>query len=148
MKRILNRRTIGCLALAFVLFLIAFVVWWMEIQPAQEKGVACKLNDCYSVYTSSVEHSIYQEFSTDKSLYALGFVFGIENEQPEGELELILTDASNNKTIAQSTFDMSTVAAGQYAMIKLDSPVIKSDGGGAKLSMSWHLFRITPGMAD
>lgn len=128
MKRLFNRRTLGCIALALVLFSVAFIIWWMEILPAREKGINAKLSDDYTIYTSAVEQSVHQEFFANQPLYALGFVFGIEGEQPQGELELTLSDALNNEILAQSSCDMSTVIAGQYTVLSLDESIINSDG--------------------
>ena len=72
-----HRRSLGCAALALCLLAAALVLWWVEVLPAQTKGVSAKLNDQYTAYTDPIEESVSQTFSTEQPLYTLGFVFGL-----------------------------------------------------------------------
>ena len=90
----------GCAALALCLLAAALVLWWVEVLPAQTKGVSAKLNDQYTAYTDPIEESVSQTFSTEQPLYTLGFVFGLSGEQPQGELSLTLTNAATGEVLA------------------------------------------------
>ena len=118
-----HRRSLGCAALALCLLAAALVLWWVEVLPAQTKGVSAKLNDQYTAYTDPIEESVSQTFSTEQPLYTLGFVFGFSGEQPQGELALTLTNAATGEVLAGSTGDMSAILPGQYTVLGLDVPV-------------------------
>ena len=118
-----HRRSLGCAALALCLLAAALVLWWVEVLPAQTKGVSAKLNDQYTAYTDPIEESVSQTFSTEQPLYTLGFVFGLSGEQPQGELSLTLTNAATGEVLAGSTGDMSAILPGQYTVLGLDVPV-------------------------
>lgn len=118
-----HRRSLGCAALALCLLAAALVLWWVEVLPAQTKGVSAKLNDQYTAYTDPIEESVSQTFSTEQPLYTLGFVFGLSGEQPQGELALTLTNAATGEVLAGSTGDMSAILPGQYTVLGLDVPV-------------------------
>ena len=117
-----HKRAIGCLALALCLLAAAVLVWWVQVLPAHTKGVTARLNDRYEVYTAPIEGSVSQTFTTSGSLYNLGFVFGVEGEQPQGDLLLTLTDAAG-QVLATSTGNMAAILPGQYAVLGLSAPV-------------------------
>ena len=146
-----HRRSLGCAALALCLLVAALVLWWVEVLPAQTKGVSVKLNDQYTAYTDPIEESVSQTFSTEQPLYTLGFVFGLSGEQPQGELTLTLTNAATGELLASSTGDMSAILPGQYTVLGLDAPVPAGAAENYTVTLTPHYTgagRLTAGRSE
>ena len=100
-----HKHTLVALAAAAVCFAVFALAWWTAVRGQGSKALSSSICDDYSAYTT-VETSVSQTFSYDDSLIAMAFVFGAEGEQPQGSLELVVTDADTGEVLAQSTGDM------------------------------------------
>ena len=117
------RRALLCALLAAVMLLVFFCVWWVQVLPAHTKSISHRLSDDYTTSTPLVETSVRQTFSTDEAIYGLAVVFGINGEQPQGELLVSLRNADTGEVLARSTGQMGNILPGQYVGLGLDTPV-------------------------
>ena len=98
-------------------------VWLLKVRPAQSKSTSVRVSDDYSLYTENLEDSLTQTFSCSEDLYALAFVFGVTEVQPQGEILLTLADAQTGEVLAQSRGEMGNILPGQYSGLGLDRVV-------------------------
>ena len=123
------------LCLGFCLCLFGGV-WLLKVRPAQSKSTSVRISDDYSLYTEMVEDSLTETFACDEDLYALAFVFGVSQVQPQGELLLTLTDAQTGEVLAQSRGEMGNILPGQYTGLGLDRPVEGRQGARYTLTLT------------
>lgn len=131
------KRTLHALLAAAVCFVVCFFVWMSAVRPASTKSQSDYINDDYTAVTA-VQRSLSQTFAYDKDLLAVALVFGLPNGQPQGTLELTLTDADTGELLAASTGDLGSILPGQYTGLGLDHPVEGREGRRYKLTITPH----------
>ena len=132
-----HKHTFVALAAAAVCFAVFVLAWWTAVRGQGSKALSSSICDDYSAYTT-VETSVSQTFSYDDSLIAMAFVFGAEGEQPQGSLELVVTDTDTGEVLAQSTGDMASILPGQYTGLGLDRTVPATAGRSYTVTLTPH----------
>ena len=95
-----------CRALAtlVVLLAVSVLVWLALVRPQLGKGRSETISDDYSASTILQDgQTASQIFTFDQNLLAVGVEFYLPGGQPEGELEVVLTDADTGEELARST---------------------------------------------
>lgn len=124
-----HRHTLLAMAAAGACLVVLLAVWLTVVRPQTGKSLSAYVNDNYTVSTALAEgQTAAQSFTFDESPLALGFVFGIDGEQPQGTLELTLRDAGSGEVLAQSTGEMGLILPGQYTVLGLDRTVEEQAG--------------------
>lgn len=101
---------------AFFLCLAVFAaVWLLRVRGSGDKSLSIKWSDGYTLTTPAIEESVSQEFTFEQDILGLALYFVNEGDQPEGDLDLILTDAVTGEILGTSVGNMSNILSGQYA---------------------------------
>lgn len=79
-----------------------------------------------------------QVFTYDKALYTIGLEFYLPGAQPQGELEVVLSDADTGEELARSTGVMQNIIPDQYTTLGLDPVVPAQEGRRYQLSVTAH----------
>lgn len=125
-------------AAALACLLAAGLVWLALVRPQTGKSLSQKISDDYPLMSEPIAdgQSATQTFSFDEDLLAVALVFGIEGDQPQGTLEVTLSDAATGEVLATSWGDMSLILPGQYTGLGLDAPVAGVAGRQYRLTLT------------
>ena len=122
-----------------VLLAVSVLVWLALVRPQLGKGRSQSISDDYSASTILQDgQTASQTFTFDDDLLAVGVEFYLPGGQPEGELELVLTDADTGEELARSTGAMGYIVPNQYTVLGLDREVQGSSGRRYQLSLTPH----------
>ena len=130
-----------CRALATLVVLLAasVLVWLALVRPQLGKGRSETISDDYSASTILQDgQTASQTFTFDQNLLAVGVEFYLPGGQPEGELEVVLTDADTGEELARSTGVMGYILPDQYTVLGLDREVQGAAGRRYQLSLTPH----------
>ena len=130
-----------CRALAtlVVLLAVSVLVWLALVRPQLGKGRSETISDDYSASTILQDgQTASQTFTFDQNLLAVGVEFYLPGGQPEGELEVVLTDADTGEELARSTGVMGYILPDQYTVLGLDREVQGAAGRRYQLSLTPH----------
>ena len=128
-----------CRALAtlVVLLAVSVLVWLALVRPQLGKGRSETISDDYSASTILQDgQTASQIFTFDQNLLAVGVEFYLPGGQPEGELEVVLTDADTGEELARSTGVMGYILPDQYTVLGLDREVQGAAGRRYQLSLT------------
>ena len=88
------------------------------VRPQLGKGRSETISDDYSASTILQDgQTASQTFTFDQNLLAVGVEFYLPGGQPEGELEVVLTDADTGEELARSTGVMGYILPDQYTVL-------------------------------
>ncbi|EFB75538.1 DUF2142 domain-containing protein [Subdoligranulum variabile] len=122
-----------------VLLAVSVLVWLALVRPELGKGRSESISDDYSASTILQDgQTASQTFTFDENLLAVGVEFYLPGGQPEGELELVLTDADTGEELARSTGVMGYIVPAQYTVLGLDREVQGTAGRRYQLSLTPH----------
>lgn len=133
-----KRPLLPALIAAAVCLIAVVLVWVAAVRPNASKSLAEYISDDYTLTSEAIQpgQSAEQTFQTDNDLLAMAFVFGTENGQPAGDLELVLSDADTGEVLARSTGDMANIVAGQYTGMGLDAAVAGQEGRHYRVTLT------------
>ena len=132
-------RTLPALMAAAVCFAALVLVWLTAVRPQTAKSLSAYISDDYTLSTPLESgQTVSQSFAFDEGPLALGFVFSIPGEQPQGTLELTLTDAGSGAVLARSTGEMGLILPDQYTVLGLDTPLPDAAGQRYTVSLTPH----------
>ena len=135
----LDKPLLWALGTLVILLAISLLVWLALVRPELGKGRSESISDDYSASTLLQNgQTASQTFTFDEDLLAVGVEFYLPGDQPEGELELVLTDADTGEELARSTGVMSYILPDQYTVLGLDRTVTGKEGGRYTLSLTPH----------
>lgn len=119
-----HRHTLPALLAAAVCLAVLGLVWAAAVRPQTGKSLSAFVSDDYTASTRLEDgQTVRQSFAFDEGPLALGFVFFAEGEQPQGTLELTLSDAGSGAVLARSSGEMGLILPGQYTVLGLDTPL-------------------------
>ncbi len=134
-----DKPLLWALATLAVLLAVSVLVWLALVRPQLGKGRSQSISDDYSASTILQDgQTASQTFTFDDDLLAVGAEFYLPGGQPEGELELVLTDADTGEELARSTGAMGYIVPNQYTVLGLDREVQGSAGRRYQLSLTPH----------
>lgn len=140
-------------AAALLCLLAAGLVWLALVRGQTDKSLSQKVSDDYTLMSQGIAEgqSATQTFTFDEDLLAVAMVFGVEGEQPQGTLEVTLSDAATGEVLATSWGDMGLIVPGQYTGLGLDAPVAGTAGRQYRLTLTPRYSgggRLCLGMSD
>ena len=110
----LDKPLLYALVTLVVLLAASLLVWLALVRPQLGKGRSESISDDYSASTILQDgQTASQIFTFDQNLLAVGVEFYLPGGQPEGELELVLTDADTGEELARSTGVMEYIVPDQ-----------------------------------
>ena len=131
-----HRRLLGGILVCMLAFFAFACVWLTQIRGNGEKSRSWMINDQFSEY-ALIDDTVSQDFTCDRDLLYMGFAFKVQkvnDEGPQGVLELTLTDLNTGEVLATSQGDMSNIldtTEAYYTTLGLSSPVELSGSGEA-----------------
>ena len=135
----LDKPLLAALGTLVVLLGVSLLVWLALVRPELGKGRSQTISDDFSASAIlSDGQTASQTFTFDEDLLAIGVEFYLPEDQPEGELELVLTDADTGEELARSTGVMEYILPDQYTVLGLDRAVTGSEGRRYTLSLTPH----------
>ena len=122
-----------------VLLASTLLIWLAVVRPQLGKGRTETLCDNFdrSELLADGDTSA-QVFTYDKALYTIGLEFYLPGAQPQGELEVVLSDADTGEELARSTGVMQNIIPDQYTTLGLDPVVPAQEGRRYRLSVTAH----------
>lgn len=134
-----HRHTLLALVAAAVCLAVLLLVWLAAVRPETSKSLSRYISDDYTAQTLLEDgQTACQTFAFDEGPLALGFVFFFEGEQPQGTLDLTLTDAGSGAVLARSSGEMGLILPGQYTVLGLDTPLPDTAGGRYTVALTPH----------
>lgn len=135
----LDKPLLWALGTLVILLAASLLVWLALVRPELGKGRSESISDDYSASTILQDgQTASQTFTFDNDLLAVGVEFYLPGGQPEGDLELVLTDADTGEELARSTGVMSYIVPDQYTVLGLDREVQGTAGRRYQLSLTPH----------
>ena len=135
----LDKPLLAALGTLVVLLAVSLLVWLALVRPELGKGRSQTISDDFSASAILADgQTASQTFTFDEDLLAIGVEFYLPGDQPEGELELVLTDADTGEELARSTGVMEYILPDQYTVLGLDRAVTGSEGRRYTLSLTPH----------
>lgn len=135
----LDKPLLWALGTLVVLLAASLLVWLALVRPQLGKGRSESISDDFSASTILQDgQTASQVFTFDQNLLAVGVEFYLPGGQPEGELELVLTDADTGEELARSTGVMGYIVPDQYTVLGLDREVQGAAGRRYQLSLTPH----------
>ena len=139
-----NTKTKYCPLLAALLTLVVLLaataaIWLAVVRPQLGKGRTETLCDDFN--QSELLHpgdTAAQVFTYDKDLYTIGLEFYLPGANPQGELEVVLSDADTGEELARSTGVMQNIIPNQYTTLGLTPAVTGQEGRRYKLTVTPH----------
>ncbi len=135
----LDKPLLWALGTLVILLAASLLVWLALVRPQLGKGRSESISDDFSASTLLQDgQTASQTFTFDHDLLAVGVEFYLPGGQPEGELELVLSDADTGEELARSTGVMSYIVPDQYTVLGLDREVQGTAGRRYQLSLTPH----------
>lgn len=135
----LDKPLLAALGTLVVLLGVSLLVWLALVRPELGKGRSQTISDDFSASAILADgQTASQTFTFDEDLLAIGVEFYLPGDQPQGELELVLTDADTGEELARSTGVMEYILPDQYTVLGLDRAVTGSEGRRYTLSLTPH----------
>lgn len=135
----LDKPLLWALGTLVALLAVSVLVWLALVRPELGKGRSESISDDYSASTILQDgQTASQTFTFDENLLAVGVEFYLPGGQPEGELEVVLTDADTGEELARSTGVMGYIVPDQYTVLGLDREVQGTAGRRYQLSLTPH----------
>ena len=98
-----------------VLLASTLLIWLAVVRPQLGKGRTETLCDNFDRSELLADgDTAAQVFTYDKALYTIGLEFYLPGAQPQGELEVVLSDADTGEELARSTGVMQNIIPDQY----------------------------------
>ena len=122
-----------------VLLAATVLVWLTIVRPQLGKGRTETLCDDFN--QSELLHpgdSASQVFTYDKDLYTIGLEFYLPGANPQGELEVVLSDADTGEELARSSGVMQNIIPNQYTTLGLTPAVTGQQGRRYLLTVTPH----------
>ena len=107
------RQLWALLGIAMACFIVCALVWLNSVRPYAGKCFSVKICDNYENF-AVMEEGLTHTFTTSFDVQNLTYMFRVEGEQPQGELEVVLEDAVTGEQLATSTGVMGNIVSGQY----------------------------------
>ena len=122
-----------------VLLASTLLIWLAVVRPQLGKGRTETLCDNFDRSELLADgDTAAQVFTYDKALYTIGLEFYLPGAQPQGELEVVLSDADTGEELARSTGVMQNIIPDQYTTLGLDPVVPAQEGRHCRLSVTAH----------
>ena len=122
-----------------VLLASTLLIWLAVVRPQLGKGRTETLCDNFDRSELLADgDTAAQVFTYDKALYTIGLEFYLPGAQPQGELEVVLSDADTGEELARSTGVMQNIIPNQYTTLGLDPVVPAQEGRRYRLSVTAH----------
>lgn len=122
-----------------VLLASTLLIWLAVVRPQLGKGRTETLCDNFDRSELLADgDTAAQVFTYDKALYTIGLEFYLPGAQPQGELEVVLSDADTGEELARSTGVMQNIIPDQYTTLGLDPVVPAQEGRRYRLSVTAH----------
>ena len=122
-----------------VLLASTLLIWLAVVRPQLGKGRTETLCDNFDRSELLADgDTAAQVFTYDKALYTIGLEFYLPGAQPQGELEVVLSDADTGEELARSTGVMQNIIPDQYTTLGLDTVVPAQEGRRYRLSVTAH----------
>ena len=122
-----------------VLLASTLLIWLAVVRPQLGKGRTETLCDNFDRSELLADgDTAAQVFTYDKALYTIGLEFYLPGAQPQGELEVVLSDADTGEELARSTGVMQNIIPDQYTTLGLDPVVPAQEGRRYRLSITAH----------
>ena len=122
-----------------VLLASTLLIWLAVVRPQLGKGRTETLCDNFDRSELLADgDTAAQVFTYDKALYTIGLEFYLPGAQPQGELEVVLSDADTGEELARSTGVMQNIIPDQYTTLGLDPVVPAQEGRRYRLSVTVH----------
>ena len=103
-----------------VLLASTLLIWLAVVRPQLGKGRTETLCDNFDRSELLADgDTAAQVFTYDKALYTIGLEFYLPGAQPQGELEVVLSDADTGEELARSTGVMQNIIPDQYTTLGL-----------------------------
>ena len=134
-----HRPLLIALVTLVVLMAATAAIWLAVVRPQLGKGRTEAICDDFN--QSELLHpgdSAAQVFTYDKDLYTIGLEFYLPGANPQGELEVVLSDADTGEELARSTGVMQNIIPDQYTTLGLDTPVTGQTGRRYRLTVTPH----------
>ena len=122
-----------------ILLASTLLIWLAVVRPQLGKGRTETLCDNFDRSELLADgDTAAQVFTYDKALYTIGLEFYLPGAQPQGELEVVLSDADTGEELARSTGVMQNIIPDQYTTLGLDPVVPAQEGRRYRLSITAH----------
>ena len=122
-----------------VLLASTLLIWLAVVRPQLGKGRTETLCDNFDRSELLADgDTAAQVFTYDNALYTIGLEFYLPGAQPQGELEVVLSDADTGEELARSTGVMQNIIPNQYTTLGLDPVVPAQEGRRYRLSVTAH----------
>ena len=122
-----------------VLLASTLLIWLAVVRPQLGKGRTETLCDNFDRSELLADGDpAAQVITYDKALYTIGLEFYLPGAQPQGELEVVLSDADTGEELARSTGVMQNIIPDQYTTLGLDPVVPAQEGRRYRLSVTAH----------
>ena len=134
-----HRPLLAALVTLVVLLAATAAIWLAVVRPQLGKGRTETICDDFN--QSELLHpgdSAAQVFTYDKDLYTIGLEFYLPGANPQGELEVVLSDADTGEELARSTGVMQNIIPDQYTTLGLSTPVTGQTGRRYRLTVTPH----------
>ena len=134
-----HRPLLAALVTLVVLLAATAAIWLAVVRPQLGKGRTETLCDDFN--QSELLHpgdSAAQVFTYDKDLYTIGLEFYLPGANPQGTLEVVLSDADTGEELARSTGVMQNIIPDQYTTLGLDTAVAGQPGRRYQLTVTPH----------
>ena len=133
------RPLLAALLTLVVLLASTLLIWLAVVRPQLGKGRTETLCDNFDRSELLADgDTAAQVFTYDKALYTIGLEFYLPGAQPQGELEVVLSDADTGEELARSTGVMQNIIPDQYTTLGLDPVVPAQEGRRYRLSVTAH----------
>ncbi len=134
-----HKPLLAALAALFVLLAATVLIWLTIVRPQLGKGRTETVCDDFN--QSELLHpgdTAAQVFTYDKDLYTIGLEFYLPGQNPQGELEVVLSDADTGEELARSTGVMQNIIPDQYTTLGLSTAVPGQEGRRYRLTVTPH----------
>lgn len=134
-----HRPLLAALLTLAVLLAATAAIWLAVVRPQLGKGRTETLCDDFN--QSELLHpgdSAAQVFTYDKDLYTIGLEFYLPGANPQGTLEVVLSDADTGEELARSSGVMQNIIPDQYTTLGLTPAVTGQEGRRYKLTVTPH----------
>ena len=122
-----------------VLLASTLLIWLAVVRPQLGKGRTETLCDNFDRSELLADgDTAAQVFTYDKALYTIGLEFYLPGAQPQGELEVVLSDADTGEELARSTGVMQNIIPDQYTTLGLDTVEPAQEVRRYRLSVTAH----------
>ena len=133
------RPLLAALLTLVVLLAATVAIWLAVVRPQLGKGRTETLCDNFDRSELLADgDTAAQVFTYDKALYTIGLEFYLPGAQPQGELEVVLSDADTGEELARSTGVMQNIIPDQYTTLGLSTPVTGQTGRRYRLTVTPH----------